>query len=94
MDYKSLQNNPYVNNQNNNNTSETNNDLLGKFDTQKFLLGALIGAAGAYLLTNENAQKNLFKAIAKGSELFQTGIEELKERFEDAKAELQQVEEK
>lgn len=89
MDYKSLQNNPYINKQDNTNSMENNNDLLGKFDTQKFLLGALIGAAGAYLLTNENAQKNLFKAIAKGSELFQTGIEELKERFEDAKAELQ-----
>lgn len=89
MDYKSLQNNPYINKQNNTNSMGNNNDLLGKFDTQKFLLGALIGAAGAYLLTNENAQKNLFKAIAKGSELFQTGIEELKERFEDAKAELQ-----
>lgn len=89
MDYKSLQNNPYINKQDNTNSMGNNNDLLGKFDTQKFLLGALIGAAGAYLLTNENAQKNLFKAIAKGSELFQTGIEELKERFEDAKAELQ-----
>ncbi len=88
MDYKSLQNNPYINKESKN-SMNINTDSFGKFDTQKFLLGALIGAAGAYLLTNENAQKNLFKAVAKGRELFQTGIEELKERFEDAKAEIQ-----
>ena len=59
------------------------------FDTNKFLIGLAIGAAGAYLLTNENAQKALFKTFAKGSELFIAGIEEMKERFEDAKAEME-----
>ncbi len=59
------------------------------FDTNKFLIGLAIGAAGAYLLTNENAQKALFKTFAKGSELFTAGIEEMKERFEDAKAEME-----
>lgn len=62
--------------------------LLGAFNTKQFVIGALIGAVGAYLLTNEKAQKNLFKTIAKGTEMFQAGIEEMKERFEDAKAEL------
>jgi len=62
--------------------------LLSAFNTKQFVIGALIGAVGAYLLTNEKAQKNLFKTIAKGSEMFQAGIEEMKERFEDAKAEL------
>lgn len=81
MEFDSLKNNPFINNE--------KKDMLGNFDTQKFLLGALIGAAGAYLLTNENAQKNLMKAIAKGSTLFQAGIEEMKERFEDAKAEIE-----
>ena len=64
------------------------NQILGTFNTKQFVIGALIGAVGAYLLTNEKAQKNLFKTIAKGTEMFQAGIEEMKERFEDAKAEL------
>ena len=62
--------------------------LVGAFNTKKFVIGALIGAVGAYVLTNEKAQKNLFKTIAKGTEMFQAGIEEMKELFEDAKAEL------
>lgn len=83
MDFNSIKNNPYINNK---------NDLFGNFNTQKFLIGVAIGAVGAYLLSNENAQKNLFKAVAKGNELFHTGLEELKEKFEDAKAELQNKE--
>ncbi len=81
MQFESLKNNPFINNENNN--------MFGNFSTQKFLIGVAIGAIGAYLLTNENAQKKLLKAVAKGSELFQTGIEEMKERFEDAKAEIE-----
>jgi len=82
-----LQNpNPYINN-----TTEpvqNNTSLLGTFDTNQFLLGALIGVAGAYLLTNEKAQKAVFKTVAKGGAMFSAGLEELKERFEDAQAEL------
>lgn len=77
--------NPYYNQQ----TPVQDNSLLGTFDTQHFLVGALIGAAGAYLLTNENAQKTLFKTVAKGTALFSAGIEEMKERYEDAQAELE-----
>ena len=62
--------------------------LLGAFNTKQFVIGALVGAVGAYLLTNEKAQKALFKTAAKGTQAFQAGIEEMKERFEDAKAEL------
>lgn len=62
--------------------------ILGAFNTKQFVIGALIGAVGAYLLTNEKAQKTLFKTVAKGTQAFQAGIEEMKERFEDAKAEL------
>jgi len=82
-----LQNpNPYINN-----TAapvQNNTSLLGTFDTNQFLLGALIGVAGAYLLTNEKAQKAVFKTVAKGGAMFSAGLEELKERFEDAQAEL------
>lgn len=79
--------NPYIN------MSATNqpvqDSLLAAFDTKNFLVGATIGALGAYILTNENAQKAIFKTIAGGSQMFQAGIEELKERYEDAKAELE-----
>ena len=63
--------------------------LTSSFDTGNFLKGALVGAIGAYLLTNEDAQKKIFKTFAKGADLFGAGIEEMKERLEDAKAELE-----
>lgn len=90
----SLDKNPYIGGEP---STETKNEagmlsnpenMFGAFNTKQFVVGALIGAVGAYLLTNEKAQKNLFKTIAKGTEMFQAGIEEMKERFEDAKAEL------
>ena len=92
----SLDNNPYIGSQP---TEEAPRDqgildavspdnLFANFNTKQFVVGALIGAVGAYLLTNEKAQKNLFQAIAKGTEMFQAGLEEMKERYEDAKAEL------
>lgn len=99
----SLNNNPYIGTANtaqtttpanvavDPNAAATNSpvtDIMNNFDTNKFLIGLAIGAAGAYLLTNENAQKAMFKTFAKGSELFTAGIEEMKERFEDAKAEM------
>lgn len=63
--------------------------LLGSFDTEDFIKGALIGAVGAYLLTNETAQKAIFKGVAKTTSMFQAGMEEMKERYEDAQAELE-----
>ena len=59
------------------------------FSNGDFIKGALLGAALTYFLTNKNAQEGLFKAFGKGSELFSAGIEELKERYEDAKAQMQ-----
>jgi hypothetical protein len=59
------------------------------FDKNDFLKGALIGAGVAYLLTNEKVQNGLMKVVAKGTQLFQTGFEEMKERYEDAKAEVE-----
>lgn len=66
------------------------NGLFGGLGGNSFLSGILVGAAATYFLTDENAQKKLFKLIAKGTEMFQMGIEEMKERFEDAKAEMQE----
>jgi hypothetical protein len=85
--------NPYINQnfnplQNNvqQNTSSTTQRGLNNGD---FIKGALIGALATYLLTNKNAQETIMKTIGKGSELFSAGIEELKERYEDAKAQMQ-----
>jgi len=87
---------PQVQNEQNNNQHQNpyiNNQPVQKekssFDTGNFLKGALIGAVGAYLLTNEDAQKKIFKTFAKGADMFGAGIEEMKERLEDAKAELE-----
>ena len=87
MDMPSLSNNPYIAKESKTNTLLPDS-LLGTFDTKHFIVGALVGALGAYLLTNESAQKALFKTVAKGTQAFQPGIEEMKERYEDAKAEL------
>lgn len=59
------------------------------FNATQLLTGALIGAAATYLLTNENVQKSLFKGVAAMSDLLSGGLDELKERFEDAKAEYE-----
>ena len=81
--------NPYINqNAQNNAAISATNPLLDTFDSANFIKGALLGAVGAYLLTNENAQKNIFKGFAKTASMFQVGMEEMKERFEDAQAEL------
>ncbi|WP_206199350.1 YtxH domain-containing protein [Parasulfuritortus cantonensis] len=54
----------------------------------RFLKGLLIGAAAAYLLTNETVQRNAIKGTVKVWSLLQGGVEELKERFHDAEAEI------
>ena len=96
----SVQDNPYINqpktdtNATNTTNQSTNaQNLFGSFfnsgnTQQDFLKGALIGAVATFILTNEDAQKAIFKGFAKLSSLFEMGIEELKERYEDAKAEV------
>lgn len=54
----------------------------------RFLKGLLIGAAAAYLLTNETVQRTAIKGAVKAWSLMQGGVEELKERFHDAEAEI------
>ena len=92
-----INNNPYIknvnstSNQSNLNFQNAQNGFLdgifGAGNSGDFLKGALIGAAATYILTNENAQRAIFKGFAKISTLFECGLEELKERYEDAKAE-------
>lgn len=54
-----------------------------------FLTGLLAGAAAAYLLTNEGVQQTAIHTAVRGWSLLRGGLEELKERFRDAEAELQ-----
>lgn len=54
----------------------------------RFLKGALFGALAAYLLSNETVQQNAIKAAVRTWSLVQGGVEEMKERFRDAEAEL------
>lgn len=88
----SMNQNPYINNQqmmnNQINPAQNNNQDAG-FSSGDFVKGALIGAAVTYLLTNKGAQDNIMKAASKGSQLFQAGMEEMKERMEDAKAAME-----
>ncbi|NQS72576.1 MAG: YtxH domain-containing protein [Desulfobulbaceae bacterium] len=53
----------------------------------QFWKGVALGATVTLLITNESVQKGLVKAVAKISAATQSGIEEMKEKFEDAKAE-------
>lgn len=79
--------NPYINQPLNLNQPVQNTQ--NGFNNADFIKGALIGAAATYLLTNKNAQQTIMKAFSKGTELFQAGMEELKERYEDAKAQME-----
>ena len=92
-----LEQNPYIKNQVNmdpnamnpmaNNLANNQQDSL--FTNGDFIKGALIGAAVTFLLTNKGAQDSIMKAASKGNELFQAGMEEMKERYEDARAQME-----
>ncbi len=90
---QNLNNNPYINNNQNQsinpNGLQNQNSFLSGVGGNDLLKGALIGAAATYILTNEDVQKKIFKSFAKLSELTTGGVEEMKERFEDAKAEVE-----
>lgn len=58
------------------------------FSNDRFLKGLLIGAAATYLVTNEGVQRAVIKGVVRTWSMLQGGIEEIKERFEDAEAEL------
>lgn len=89
--------NPYINQNNANNANnpmnaDANNQaglIPGGFNQGDFVKGALIGAAVTFLLTNKGAQEKLMGAASKASELFQAGMEEVKERYEDARAQME-----
>jgi hypothetical protein len=61
-------------------------------NNQRFIKGALVGAIAAYLLTNDNVQQAVIKSTVKVWSMVQGGVEEMKERFRDAEAELHATE--
>lgn len=54
-----------------------------------FWKGAILGAGVALLATSETVQKAVVKTVSKGMAAASAGVEELKEKFEDAKAEVE-----
>lgn len=89
-------NNPYINqpfsgfgaNAQNNSMLGSFTNLFSNMNTSDLIKGAAIGAGLAYVLSNEQTQKSIFKAIAQISQFAVGGVQELKERFEDVQAEL------
>ena len=65
-------------------------DFLGS----GFVKGALIGAVAAYLVTNEKVQDSVVKSVAKLWVTMEEGVEEVKERFKDAEAEIHSAHQK
>ena len=85
--------NPYINKNispSQPNTNASLNASSNGFNQGDFIKGALIGAAVTFLLTNKGAQETLMNAASKGNELFQAGMEEIKERYEDARASMEE----
>lgn len=58
------------------------------FANPRFLKGAAFGALAAYVLSNPEVQQAAIKGAVKTWSLLQGGVEEMKERFRDAEAEL------
>ncbi len=88
--------NPYLNQNvgnnlpmNANNKANNQAGMMGGFNQSDFIKGALIGAAVTFLLTNKGAQEKVMGAASKASDLFQAGMEEIKERYEDARAQME-----
>ena len=71
-------------------TQAQRSDPPGLFEGQsgRFALGLLLGAGAAYLLTNEEAQQAAIRTAVRGWQMMRGSVEELKERFRDAEAEL------
>lgn len=58
------------------------------FRDERFIKGALTGAALTFVLTNESFQKNSLKSMLKIWHMLQGGMEEMKERVQDLDAEV------
>ena len=64
--------------------------LLGlDVSSSAFWKGALVGAGVTVLLTSETVQKAVVKTLSRGMAAASAGVEEMKEKYEDAKAEVE-----
>lgn len=63
--------------------------LLKSRQSEQFLLGALVGAAAAYVLTDEEVRGKLIKTGIKLYSNVVGGFEEMKEQVADLKAEIE-----
>ena len=78
--------NPYITQVPNQNIQNPTTNQNGSLIKKKKIKGVLIGEVATYILTNKNALVYLFKGKKKKKTLVTAGVEELKERMEDAKA--------
>lgn len=62
---------------------------FGEGQTEQFIIGALLGAAAAYVLADEELRSKIMKSIMKLYAGLTGGIEEFKEQMADLKAEIQ-----
>ncbi len=70
---------------------DANPTFLGMdFRHDQFWKGAILGAAVVFIVTNDTVQKALMSGVAKLWTTAQAGIEELKEKYQDVKAEMSQ----
>ncbi|MDR2152638.1 MAG: YtxH domain-containing protein [Helicobacteraceae bacterium] len=65
------------------------NAIFGGSSKEQFIKGAVIGGLAAYLLTNKAAQEAIFKTAIKFGASSAQFFGELKDRFDDAKAEVE-----
>ncbi|WP_051013717.1 hypothetical protein [Pararhodospirillum photometricum] len=59
------------------------------FQNDAYVKGLVVGAVAALILSNPSMQKKTLTGLASLWGLFQGGMEEIKERFRDAEAEMQ-----
>ena len=68
-----------------------NTSIFGvDFRDQHFWKGALLGAALTLIVTNDGMQKAVIKTATKLYGAVRGGVQEMKEKFEDVRAEIQQ----
>src|SRR6056297_12282 len=60
----------------------------GPLSNTRFFKGAFVGALAAYLLSHPEVQEAAVRGAVKTWSLVQGGVEEMKDRFRDAEAEL------
>jgi hypothetical protein len=63
--------------------------LGGSRQTEQFLLGALVGAGATYVLSNEELRDRILKGVLKVYTDVTGGLEEMKERAADLRAEVE-----